>query len=319
MRTPRTGARPALAILVLPLGTLLACATPHAQATEVELKPSWKTGTKAVYEVSRCRKEARFLMPADTCIKNSIQIEVLRTGPNGSRQLWKTSTPTENLGGSIAGSAMDPMIEKALNGKLDIEFDESAQPVRLLNAKEVRDTLEAAYQSIAEQASRAGKDTQTIARGRAFMSQLLSTDAQLIALTTKDVSILYAPIGGRYTLDTPLQGRSTMQTPFGGQIEAKVTVTARAGSSPGAGIEVRMDEELDPEAVRRLTGKMIEAASPASGSSAAEVQARAIDLRRTAVYQMQPGSSWPARVRWTQTAKGDGEERTESIEFKRTR
>ncbi|RZL00230.1 MAG: hypothetical protein EOP36_16485 [Rubrivivax sp.] len=239
MPHPRLSCRLATALLTL--------TTLSAHATDIEWQPSWKANDQATYEVKRCRK-ANGPRPVDACATSQIEILILRADGQGSVQRWKTAALGEGLAGMGLPPEMASVMDKASRTAMDIEFNESVRPVRLINAQEVRSVLESVTGALTA-SSLMKADPRLAATVKAMMSQLVSTDDKLLALSTKDPGILYSPLGGRFSVGRTVRTRSSMLSPFGSTpIESTVSITTEAKDTTSREVALTVDEDIDREA-----------------------------------------------------------------------
>jgi hypothetical protein len=301
---------------------LLACTVLHANATDVEWLPGWKTNDKAAYEVERCKKSEDPAKPADACLKGRLEIEVLRADSHGSLQRWKSNTVIEGLAGS--GLAADALA-KASSVVMDIEFDDFAQPVRLVNASEVRAMLDSVVNALTT-APADGKapDTKTSTAVKALMSQLTSSDERLLALATKDASILYSPLGGSFSVGETVRVQSSVPSLFGtAPIQSTIAITTKAATSDNSELELQFDEDIDRaamlEAMDTLLKPLIQAAGRPEAAAEIKKAMASMTFSRLATYKVLVNSPWATQVQWRQTVEAGGRQRLESIAFKRTR
>ena len=304
---------------------LLTFAALQAHAADIDWLPSWKTNDKATYDVNRCRRSNDPAKPVDACAKGTLEIEVLRADDKGSLQRWKTDTVIDGLASSGLPPEAVASLGKASSLAMDIEFDESAQPVRLVNAQEVRAMLDSVVNALTTSPV-GGKplDPKVAAGVKAMMSQLTSTDDRLLALATKDARILYSPLGGSFPEGETVRVKSSMPSPFGtAPLQSTLNITTKATGAAGKDVELQLDEDIDRAAMLEAMDAMLKPMIQAAGrpEAAAEIKKAmsSMTMRRSTTYKVQPDSSWAQQVRWSQTVEVSSRQRVDSIEFSRTR
>lgn len=304
---------------------LLALAAFHAHAADVEWLPQWKADDNAAYAVERCRKSNDPKRPVDACAKGTLEIEVLRADDKGSLQRWKTDTVIDGLVSSGLPAEAVAAFSKASGLAMDIEFDESAQPVRLVNANEVRALLDSVADALTTASSGSKPLDPKVAAGvKALMSQLTSTDDRLLALAAKDARILYSPLGGSFPLGETVRIKSSMPSPFGtAPIQSTLSITTQAAAPESKELELQLDEDVDRAAMLEAMDAMLKPLIQAAGRPEAAAEIRkamsSMTMRRLTTYKVQPHSPWATQVRWSQTVEVSGRQRVDSTEFKRVR
>lgn len=304
---------------------LFSLAAFQARAADVEWLPQWKTGDKAAYEVERCRKSNDPRKPVDVCAKGSLQIEVLRADAKGSLQRWKTDTVIDGLASSGLPPETVAAFGRASSFAMDIEFDDAAQPVRLVNASEVRALLDSMVGTLTTSPPGGQPLDPKLAAGvKALMSQLTGTDDRLLALAAKDARILYSPLGGSFPVGQTVQVQSSMPSPFGtAPIQSTLRITTQAGAPDSKDIELQLDEDIDRAAMLEAMDAMLKPMIQAAGRPEAAAEIRkamsSMTMRRATTYKVQPDVPWAAHVRWQQTVDVSGRKRVDSSEFRRSR
>ncbi|WP_280155934.1 hypothetical protein [Piscinibacter sp. XHJ-5] len=307
------------------LVALLACPVIHVRAADIEWNANWKAGERAVYEVERCRRSSDPAKPTNNCAKGRLEIAVLRADDKGSLQQWKSDTAFRQLAeGRMTPEAIAAM-EKAQNLAAEIEFDASAQPVRLVNAKDVRAMLDSAMHALTEPSpGRKELDPKVVEQVRAAMSQLTAHDERLLALAAKDATVLYSPLGGSFTPGKTVQLESSIPSPFGtAPLQSTLSLTTRVTDASRKTMELQLDEEIDRRALLEAMDSLVTPliASAGGAEKAKEVRAAmsTMTLRRTTTYQVNLGSSWATSVRTRQTLDISGRQRVDTAEFRRIR
>lgn len=304
---------------------LLAISTFQTRADQVEWLPRWSAGDKSTYEFERCKTRKDSSKPLNACIKGKIDIEVLRADAKGSLQRWILDSAVEGLLGNLASADVQSAVRDAAHIELEIEFDDAAQPLRLINAEEIRGRMHAATEAVLSASSEGQPRDPKVTEGvRKLMGQLMSSDASLLALVAKDAHILYSPLGGSFELGELVRGRSTMPSPFGGHsIESNVEIKAQMSQAAEPVLVLQVDETIDRGSLLAMAEQVLLPTVRASGKPGAEEMARkafsAVNLSRRAVYVARLESPWAQQVDWTQTAEAEGAQRVETVTLRRLR
>ena len=307
---------PLLAIALLGLTTL------PARATDIEWRPSWKADDKAGYDVKRCRK-ADGPRPVDACTTGKIEILVLRADEKGSVQRWQSEVLGDGLSRLGLSTDLAELLGKASRTPVDIEFNQLVQPVRLVNAKEVRAMFESVIDAVTT-SSAVDKHPKAAAAVKSLVAQLVSTDDKLLALSIKDPSVIYSPLGGVFPLGETVRVRSSMPSPFGATpIQSTMSITTHASDPASRDVRMTIDEEVDRAVLDSLVDAMIKPMLQQAGGQPEVIEEvrkamSSMTIKRSSRYQVRLDSSWPLSVVWNQSIEGAGRHRTETVEFTRT-
>jgi hypothetical protein len=294
-----------------------------AHAADIDWLPNWAAQDKAVYEVKRCR-QSNGPKPVDLCGTSQLEILVLQSDIKGSVQRWRSGGLVEGLAASGLSPEMAALLKKASQTPMDIEFDESAQPVRLRNAKEVRAMFDAVIQGLTSAPEIKGADPRLPAMVKDTVARLVDTDEKLLALSSKDASILYSPLGGRFPDGETKRLRSAMPSPFGtAPIGSMVSITAQLPDPAGREMQLAIDEDIDPAAIGGLVDEMIKPMLQNLGRPEAIAEVRkallGMTMSRSTRYRINLDSAWPMNVTWKQSIETGDRHRIDQIEFRRIR
>lgn len=294
-----------------------------AHAADVAWLPRWGSQGKAAYDVERCKRETVGDRRQDVCVKGRIEIEVLRSDSRGSLQRWKSDTMIDGLSVGAIPEAAAQGIRKVAGMALDIEFDNDAQLVRLVNEAEVRSALQGVVGALAR-VPVDGSSAQAMRLDvlRSMMSQIIRTQQGLLALVGKDADILYGPLGAPLPIGRTVRVDGTLPSPFGGAFRSAIDFSARPAASGSEGFDLQIDQTADRasmvEAMQGLLKSMKESGSSGLALETREGMESLTDFSRSTTYRVQLASPWASHVRWQQVMKMEGRERVETIDFKRT-
>lgn len=304
---------------------LFACTVLHAPAAEVGWLPRWKTNDTASYEVERCRKSNAPGKPVNACLKGQLEIEVLRADSKGSLQRWRSNAIVDELTGSGLPAEAAAALGEASSLALDIEFDDVAQPIRLVNATEVRVLLDKTTDALtAATADDKALDPKLVAGVKALMSHLTSTDERLLAMVSRDVGILYSPLGGSFTVGETVSIPSSIPSPFGtAPLRSTIAVTTSLAKPDGAELELQLAEDIDRAGLLEVMDEMLKPLIQATDKPEAAAEMKramsSVIIQRFTTYKVVPDDAWASHVYWRETIEVGSRQRVTTLTFKRTR
>lgn len=262
------------------------------------------------------------MKPPNTCVKSQLDIEVLRVDAKGSLQRWNSDRVIDALPVPID---LAVAVARAPRVAMDIEFDDTAQPVRLVNGAEIRSLLNSGLEAVTQEGP--GKKPLDPARAavvKTLVSKVTDSDESLLALVALDVTILYSPIGSSFPLGKTVSAPSSLPSPFGsGRVQSTIAATAKAAAPDGTSLELSLVEDIDRAAFTKAADaavkEMIPAASRPEAMAKMKKRMESLKVRRVATYTSRLGSPWAAQVQWRQTIESDGLVRVDAVDFKRVR
>jgi hypothetical protein len=296
--------RRCLALLV----ALAALAPARAQDKALDLKPTWKKGDTARYEMTKTQtRENDGKIVRKVATRTPVELEVLNADADGSGVRWAQGTTTFE----------DPKYDddpglRALNAILksmdiDLELDATGTFTGLRNWKELRGTGHKIQETVLAQMQKTGTSKATIDYLRKETDKLFASKEAIEASFSRQAALLVLPYGTKFEVGKVVEYEASLPNVLGGDepFPAKGTFVLKALDSDAKTATIVYKQTPDPKELNRVLRKWLEELATKTGKPAPK-DLPDLDLTDTIEYEFDLATGWVKTVTHTLVAKQPG-------------
>jgi hypothetical protein len=307
-----------LLALVAALGAGFGPARPAGAETKTpELKPKWKKGDTARYEMLKLQvREADGKEVRRVSTRTTVEIEVIEADPEGSVLRWTQGSTVFD----------DPKFDDdpsahALNGilkslDLDLELDGDGIFTGLRNWKELRGTGLKVRDAVLAQMAKTGTPKGTLDLVRKETDRFFATKESIETAFARQPALLAFPYGREYETGKTVEYDTELPNVLGGDdpFPAKGEYTLKALDKDTATIVFK--QSPDPKEMNKVLRKWLEDIAKKTGKPAPK-ELPELELTDVIEIQFDLASSWAKSVTHTRTARQPAVAQTETLTLTR--
>jgi hypothetical protein len=275
-------------------GTLLfasaVCELGNAQTLTV--KPNWPADQSFEYVLQKSQEQSQDGSPAEpTLSRTEFSIKVAKAAATGHtlELIYGGTTVT----GSEADKSplLQPLSDLSRGLKVVLNVDPKGG-VKLANWRELRTGYADAIQQLAANPPVTGMTDEDLAKLFSNLKASLSTEAQISGAATRDIQLLFIPLGKTFDTNKEVIYGARVPNPLGGR-ELPTYASFQVKSIDGGIATIHWKQSLAPEETKRAMEDAIKSLERKTGKPVPEADAlKDMKISDAAMFKVETDSGW---------------------------
>jgi hypothetical protein len=303
---------------LLPLLVLLAGPLAAREPNPVELRPRWKAGDSARYDMTRTVvRQADGQVVRKATAHTAVEVEVAEADNEGSVIRWtQGSTVFEDPKAEEPLDRATGSIRKLLDVDLDLDGDGALEGVR--NWKDLRSSAHKVQEAVLAQLAKAGASKATIESVRKETDKFFASKESVERTFASQSPLLFLPFGREYDLGAPVAFEGELPNPYGGEeaLPARGEFTLKSMSTQDGLAVIVFKQSLDPKEAPAALRKWFDESAKQAGKPAPQ-EVPELQIDEVTEYEFDTTTGWVKSVTRTRTVKEGSQSQTETVTLTR--
>lgn len=305
--------------LVLLAAACLGIPATADELKELELKPKWKSGDIARYEMTRIQVREVDGKPVRKVVtRTPVEVEVIDTNEEGSFHRWtqgSTVFDDQKFDDDLSARALNSILKSI---DIDLELDADGLFLGVRNWKELRGNSHKLQDAVLAQMAKSGAPKTTLDQLRKEMDKFFATKESIELAFTRHSALLFLPFGETYELEKAVTYETELPNVLGGDVPfpAKGEYTLKSVNKE-TGIAIIVFKRCpEPKEMTRVLRAWVDDVAKKAGKPAPR-ELPELELQDVIEYEFDLNTGWVKSLTHTRTAKQTAFTQIETMIFTR--
>lgn len=286
----------------------------------VEILPRWKEGEKLTFELTKSRQKSQAGRRTLTAsMRQELDVEVVKA--TGEGYLLRLTFREARF--DDPRQAENPIVRETANLFKDLQVelavDSQGSMHGIQNWKELKELSSKVLDRLTKTVQDAGLDPATAAKLRAEVGSMFETKEQVERACTKEVGMLFLPLGKTYAPSKPIESEDELPNPFGGEpLPSRGEFALKSFDKESGRAEITWKAAIAPEKAKRALEKALRDMTARLGKPAPDEQLlKKVTIESSVEFSVDVSSGWVESLRQVRETRMDSGSQEEILTMRR--